>query len=83
MILMTQHKEAEEEDMGIHDGIVPYLTSGSPPSARIIMRKQCCLAQMMSSSNLDFVQPVCQGAYRNLTESGSAYFCDPATSGTR
>jgi len=59
MILMTQHKEVEEEeeeeDMGLHDGIVPYLTSGSPPSARIIMRKQCCLAQMMSFSNLVFV----------------------------
>jgi hypothetical protein len=59
---MTQHKEAEEEgeeeeeeegDMELHDGIAPYLTNGSPPSARIIMRKQCCLVQMMSSSNLE------------------------------
>ena len=49
-----EEEEGEEEDMGLHDGIVPYLTSESPPSARIIMRKQCCLAQMMSSSNLDF-----------------------------
>jgi len=77
---VEEEEEGEEKDMGLHDGIVPYLISGSPPSARIIMRKQCCLAQMMSSSNLDFA--VCQGAYRNLTESGSAYFHDPATSGT-
>jgi hypothetical protein len=55
MILMTQHKEEEEEeevDMGHHNNIVPCLTSGSPPSVRITMRKQCCSAQMMSFSNL-------------------------------
>jgi hypothetical protein len=59
----------EEEDMELHDGMVLCLTSGSAPSARITMRKQCCLAQMMSFSNLDLTWPVYQGAYRNLSDS--------------
>jgi hypothetical protein len=73
MILMIQHKEEEEEeeeeeqvDVGHHNDIVHYLTSGSPPSVRIIMRKQCCSAQMMSCSNLGVTRPVCHGTYRNV-----------------